>query len=98
MSVAELAARAPLAGEERSLSGWGRTARSRSRVPRPRGVDDVVRFLSSEVRPGRGVIARGAGRNYGDAAQNEGGDVLDMTGLDRIVSGERQRAAITAPE
>jgi decaprenylphospho-beta-D-ribofuranose 2-oxidase len=96
MSVAERAARAPLAGEERSLSGWGRTARSRSRVLRPRGVDDVERFLSSEVRPGRGVIPRGAGRNYGDAAQNEGGDVLDMTGLDRIVSIDGERGLVTA--
>lgn len=42
------------------------------------------------------MIARGAGRSYGDAAQNDGGEVLDMTGLDRIVAVDRERKLITA--
>ena len=96
MSVTELTARPPLVGVERSLCGWGRTTRSRCRVLQPRGVEDVVEALASRARPGAGVIARGAGRSYGDAAQNDGGEVLDMTGLDRIVSIDDERGLITA--
>jgi decaprenylphospho-beta-D-ribofuranose 2-oxidase len=95
MSAAELTARPQQVGVERSLCGWGRTTQSRCRVLRPRGVEDVLQALASHA-PRAGVIARGAGRSYGDAAQNGGGEVLDMTGLDRIVSIDSERELITA--
>ena len=61
------------------LSGWGRTHRARVNLERPRSSEQIVDRLSSP-KPG-GLIARGAGRSYGDAAQNEGGAVLEMTSL-----------------
>jgi decaprenylphospho-beta-D-ribofuranose 2-oxidase len=96
MSAVELTARAPAIGEQTALCGWGRTAPSRARVIAAGGAHDVLDALAHQVPQSAGVIARGAGRSYGDAAQNGGGDVLDMTGSDRILSIDAQERRVTA--
>ncbi len=97
MSVTELrpAASAGIGGEH-ALSGWGRTSFSRCTVLRPQTTEEVRDTLESSARSARSVIARGAGCSYGDAAQNGDGDVLDTTGLDRIISIDPQRMLVTA--
>ncbi|HWK19035.1 MAG TPA: FAD-binding oxidoreductase [Solirubrobacteraceae bacterium] len=69
-----------------------------SLVLRPEDIEQAQATLAAQSRSAdavRGVIPRGMGRSYGDAAQLAGGHVIDVTGM-REFSLDGARGTVTA--
>jgi decaprenylphospho-beta-D-ribofuranose 2-oxidase len=64
------------------LTGWSRTAPTAADLTEVRDEAGVDVLLAASGP--RGLVARGLGRSYGDAAQNAGGTVVDATCLDTV--------------
>jgi decaprenylphospho-beta-D-ribofuranose 2-oxidase len=78
------------------LSGFGRGPASRANLHRPTSSKELHDLVAELGASGTPLLGRGLGRAYGDAAQSGGGNVIDMTGLDRVLELDAGRAVARA--
>jgi FAD/FMN-containing dehydrogenase len=70
------------AGKRVTLAGWGRYPLCESEVYRPEKLAELASVVAADSQK---LIARGAGRAYGDAALNAENRVLDLQRLNRML-------------
>ncbi|HXP19951.1 MAG TPA: FAD-binding oxidoreductase [Streptosporangiaceae bacterium] len=75
------------------LAGWGRTEPTVADVAAPVSPDQVARLVGAAGE--RGVIARGLGRSYNNAAQNDGGLVISTTAMRDVLSFSPETGVVT---
>ncbi len=74
------------------LSGWGRALTAQVRAWRPERAAAVQQVLRADRADG--VVAYAAGRSYGDAPLNDGGDTVLTARLDRIIAADWQTGQV----
>jgi decaprenylphospho-beta-D-ribofuranose 2-oxidase len=75
------------------LTGWGLTEPTIADVALPRSEPEVAALIAAAAE--RPVIARGLGRSYNNAAQNDGGLVIDTTAMREVLSFDAGTGLVT---
>jgi len=73
------------------LDGFGASVRAVSRYARPESPEALAVLLRRAAAEAMPVVLRGSGRSYGDASLNAGKLAIDMRGLSRVLSWDRDQ-------
>jgi decaprenylphospho-beta-D-ribofuranose 2-oxidase len=76
-----------------TLTGWGRIDPTAARLSEPARPDQVAGLLPAAA--GCGLIARGLGRSYNNAAQNDGGMVIGTSRMNQVLSFDADTGLVT---
>ena len=75
---------------------WSRTPRTRMEVARPAFPDELAPLAMEGAELQGGLLAGGLRRSYGDSCINDGGALIEMTGLDRFIRFDRTSGLLEA--
>ena len=59
------------------ITGWGRTNPVFTEINKPLDVEEIKKIIQNA--PSKSIIARGLGRSYGDVAQLNGKNVVELS-------------------
>ena len=76
------------------LTGWGRVSPSSAELAEPATIDSAAQLLRAGADV-RGVIARGLGRSYNNAAQSADGVVISTARMNRIIELDATTGLVT---
>jgi len=76
----------------RTVTSWGRVAKAAEDVREPTYLDEVARHLDRAAS----ALGYGLGRSYGDVCLNDGGRLIGMRRLDRVLAADWATGVIRA--
>lgn len=75
---------------------WGRVLRGAHRVSSPAFQDQLEAAVNEGAQSNNGVLAIGLRRSYGDSGLNQDGSLVDLSGLDRLISFDQETGVLHA--